>query len=366
MLHDIVVKNLLADTAELPTTRVPLGGLLALSAAAFLTVVLQTMPAAILPEISSGMAVSESAAGQLITIYAAGSIVGAIPIMSATMGWPRRRLLASALSGFVLTTLVVAMSESFTLTLVARFITGLFAGVVWGMAAGYASGITPEKHRGRGITIALSGAPIALAIGTPVGALLSGLAGWRSTFIVLTVLAVVVLVWVLAVLPDFPSQPKGQRTSAWTAVKRPGVAPIIVASIFFVIGHYLLYPYSSSPLGSFRMTGQVSGVLLAFGVSALIALCIIGTLVDRYLRLLMLLSIVLFAVSMSLFASVSGPTVFVYVADVAWGLAFGGAGSALPPEGPDGCGRSGGWTLRNRFSSRESMWVSLSGARSAG
>ena len=53
---------------------------------------LETLPAGILPAMSHDLGVTE-AAGQTVTVYAIGSIAGAIPIIRATMGWPRRRLL---------------------------------------------------------------------------------------------------------------------------------------------------------------------------------------------------------------------------------------------------------------------------------
>ncbi|MFD3655698.1 hypothetical protein [Streptomyces sp. NPDC058620] len=46
------------------------------------------MPAGILPAISGDLGVSESAAGQTVTVFALGSIAGAIPLISATIGWP--------------------------------------------------------------------------------------------------------------------------------------------------------------------------------------------------------------------------------------------------------------------------------------
>lgn len=70
-----------------PPHHLPLWSLLALTASGFLTIMLETMPAGILPEMSQGLGVSESVAGQFVSIYAIGSIIGAIPIISATMGW---------------------------------------------------------------------------------------------------------------------------------------------------------------------------------------------------------------------------------------------------------------------------------------
>ncbi|GAA4811123.1 MFS transporter [Streptomyces ziwulingensis] len=121
-----------------PADRLPPGGLPALAGAGFLTVMLETMPAGILPAISSDLGVPESAAGQTVTVYALGSIAGAIPLIGATRRWPRRRLPLLAVAGYVVTSVVTGLSSDFTLTLVAPFTAGVFAGTLWALIGGYA------------------------------------------------------------------------------------------------------------------------------------------------------------------------------------------------------------------------------------
>ncbi|MGF9566533.1 MFS transporter [Neorhizobium sp. JUb45] len=51
--------------------RLPVGGLLALAMAGFITLMTEVMPAGLLPHISAGLKIDESMAGQLVTAYAA-------------------------------------------------------------------------------------------------------------------------------------------------------------------------------------------------------------------------------------------------------------------------------------------------------
>jgi predicted MFS family arabinose efflux permease len=309
--------------------RLPLWSLLALTASGFLTIMLETMPAGILPEISQGLGVSESAAGQFVSVYAIGSIVGALPIISSTMGWSRRRLLVGALIGYVATSLVVAASSSFVLTLGARFVAGVFAGVVWGIIAGIAGRLVSADQRGRGLTIALAGTPIALAIGTPAGTLLAGLIGWRFTFVAMAVLAAVLIGWVLAVLPVLPGQDKGERTPVRRVFTLPGLIPVLITAVLYVTAHNILYTYIASFLAPVNMGDAVSAVLMVFGVASLLSLAITGALIDRHLRTLMIISAALFAVAMLALGFLAGSPVAVYASAAAWGLAFGGAASLL-------------------------------------
>jgi predicted MFS family arabinose efflux permease len=321
-------------TQSLPTAaptrqRLPLGSLLALTASGFLTIMLETMPAGILPEMSRGLGVTESAAGQFVSVYAIGSIVGAIPIISTTMGWPRRHLLVSALTGYVVTSLVVAASSSFALTLGARFIAGMFAGVLWGIIGGVAGRLVSEGQRGRGLTIALAGTPIALAVGTPAGTLMAGVVGWRLTFVAMAVLAAAVIVWVLSVLPAMPGQEKGERTPIRRVFTLPGLVPVLVTAVLYVTAHNLLYTYIAPFLAPVGLSGAVSAVLLAFGVASLVSLAVTGALIDRHLRTLMIASAALFAAAMLVLGFLAQSPIAVFASAIAWGLAFGGAASLL-------------------------------------
>ncbi|MFF5004959.1 MFS transporter [Streptomyces phaeochromogenes] len=309
--------------------RLPLAGLLALAAGGFVTIMLETMPAGILPAISGGLGVSEAAAGQTVTVFAIGSIAGAIPLISATIGWPRRRLLLLALAGYVITSIVTGLSGSFALTLAARFVAGVFAGAFWGLTAGYARRMVEPHQVGRAVTVALAGTPVALAIGTPAGTLLAGLIGWRGTFGVMALLAALVIVWVRAAVPDFPGQAKGEGTSVGRVFAIPGVLPGVAVILFYVMAHNVLYTYIASFLAPVGMGDSVSAVLLVFGVASLISIWITGIHIDRHLRRLMITSTALFALSVLALGLLADLPAAVFISAALWGLAFGGAASLM-------------------------------------
>jgi predicted MFS family arabinose efflux permease len=309
--------------------RLPLGGLLALAAAGFITILLETLPAGILPAMSRDLGVSESAVGQTVTLFALGSIAGAIPIISATISWPRRRLLVTAIAGYVVTTLLTAVSESFTFTLAIRFLAGVFAGVLWGMLAAYAQRMVAQKDQGRAITIALAGTPVALSIGTPAGTLLAGLIGWRHTFGVLAALSVLLIIWILVAVPNFAGQQKGQRTPVGRVFTIPGVLPIVLVTLLYVMAHNVLYTYIASFLAPLGLGDSVSAVLLVFGAASLVSIWITGVFIDRLLRPLLIISCALFATAVLAFGLFGGIPAVVFIGTALWGLAFGGAASLL-------------------------------------
>lgn len=66
--------------------RLPLAPLLAFAMTGFIAILTETLPAGLLPAISEGLGVSQVMAGQLVSIYALGSLLAAIPLTVLTSG----------------------------------------------------------------------------------------------------------------------------------------------------------------------------------------------------------------------------------------------------------------------------------------
>ncbi|ROO07902.1 MFS transporter [Pseudomonas fluorescens] len=309
--------------------RLPLAALLALATAGFITVMTEAMPAGLLPQMSSGLNVSQALIGQLVTLYAIGSILAAIPLTIATRGWRRRPLLLSAIGGFAIANSITALSEWYWLTLIARFIAGVFAGLLWALLAGYASRMVAPHLQGRAITVAMLGAPLALSLGIPAGTLLGTLVGWRLSFAIMTALTVVLVIWVRWQVPDFAGERVGKRMPLRQVFTLPGVRSVLLVTLTYVVAHNLLYTYIAPFLQPSGLDASVDRVLLVFGLASVLSLWIVGSLIDRWLRELVLISAGLFllsAIALGLWRE--SPSV-VYIATAVWGLAFGAMPSLL-------------------------------------
>ncbi|OSM96951.1 MFS transporter [Lonsdalea populi] len=305
--------------------RLPLASLLALAMAAFITILTEALPAGLLPQMAQGLAISEAWVGQTVTIYAIGSLVAAIPLTAATQGVRRRPLLLAAIAGFVVANTVTTFSGSYALTMVARFLAGVSAGLLWTLLAGYAARMVPEHQKGRAIAVAMVGTPLALSLGVPAGTFLGNWVGWRTCFGIMSGLALVLMVWVRIKLPDFAGQAAGKRLSLGHVFTVPGVRLVLFVVLAFVLAHNILYTYIALFLAAAGMVERTDLVLLVFGVTSLLGIWIVGVLLERHLRALTLASTVVFGLS-ALALGVAGDVPFVvYAAVAAWGLAFGGA-----------------------------------------
>lgn len=305
--------------------RLPLGNLLALAMAGFITLMTEVMPAGLLPQISAGLGIAESMAGQLVTAYAAGSLITAIPLMVLTQTMPRRKLLLAALIGFVIVNALTAVSDHYGLTLLARFLAGMFGGVVWALLVGYAARLAPPHLAGRAIAMTGIGAPLAFSLGVPAGTFLGTLLGWRLSFGAMSALALVLIVWVLATLPDFPGQQRGKHLSVRQVLVVPGLRPILFTMFAFVVAHNILYTYIAPFLVPSGLAQRVDVVLLNFGLAGILGLWIVGVLIDRHLRQMVLVSLFAFGgVSLGLGLAHTAPAI-IFVAVAVWGVIVGGA-----------------------------------------
>ncbi|MDQ0504169.1 MFS transporter [Xanthobacter agilis] len=292
--------------------------------AGFITILTEALPAGLLPQIGTSLRVSEALAGQLVTLYAIGSLAAAIPLTSATRGMRRRPLLLLAISGFAVANMTTALSDSYGLTLVARFLAGVSAGLLWALIAGYAARMVPEGSKGRAIAVAMIGTPLALSLGIPAGTYLGALIGWRASFGVMSGLTLILIAWVTMKVPDFPGQTEDKRLPLTRVFALPGIRPVLFVTLTFVLAHNILYTYIAPLLGSAGGATRTDLALLVFGIAALAGIWIVGILIDRHLRDLTLISIALFGLA-ALALGIAGhaPTIVLSAAGL-WGLAFGG------------------------------------------
>ncbi|MEN2978220.1 MFS transporter [Tistrella bauzanensis] len=315
-----------ASAAPHANERLPWPGLLALAAAGFITVLTEALPAGLLPQIGAGLGVSEALAGQLVTVYAAGSLIAAIPLATATRGWRRRPLLLLAIGGFAIANTVTALSPSYTITLVARFLAGVSAGLLWALLAGHAGRMVPDRMKGRAIAVAMAGIPLALALGVPAGTTLGAISGWRAGFGVMTGLSLILIPWVLWQVPDFPGEAPGRRLPARRIIALPGLAAVLAATLATVLAHNILYTYIAPFLTPAGLGHRVDQVLLVFGLAAVAGIWLTGLAVDRHLRRLVRLAILGFALA-TILLGIAGPLGqpgLIWAGVILWGLAFGG------------------------------------------
>ena len=251
-----------------------------------------------------------------------------MPAASLTQGWRRRRVLLLALLIFFVCNSFTAVSSDYRLTLLARFGSGVAAGLAWGLLAGYARRLVPPEQQGRALAVAMLGAPLALSLGVPLGTWLGGLLGWRWAFGLLSLTALLLVGWVLHSVPDFPGQPAGRRLRLLGVLRTPGVRPVLLVIVAWVL------PF----LAKVGLGASVDLALLVFGSAAVAGIWLVGALVDRHLRRMVLASLALFAVAALALCLGARWSWLAFAGLALWGLTFGGAATLLQTASADAAG----------------------------
>ncbi|PJK23044.1 MFS transporter [Mycolicibacterium goodii] len=325
--------------------RASLPGLLALAGASGLAVTTEMLPIGLLPQIADALRVSTSVSGLLVGLYAVMVAALAVPLTVATSRLARKPLLMATVAGYAVCNGVVAAAPGFAAVAVGRAVGGITHALFFSLVIGYAPRLVSGGQVGRALAVAGSGASLGLVLGAPSLTSLGTAAGWRTPFVVLTVLSVITLLVLSRVLPAVEYE---HVIAEPQAGGRGRLAAVAASNALVFLGHFTVYTYISViVLTNGAHPTMVGPILLICGACGLLGLWYAGRGLDRDPRrtTMILLGALMLAVA-SLGAP--WPALWVVLALIAvWSTAFGGVPSiyqycavhaaAVPPE------RAGAW-----------------------
>ncbi|MGI4733699.1 MAG: MFS transporter [Janthinobacterium lividum] len=238
------------------------------------------LPVSLLTPMAHDLRVTEGVAGQAISITAVVAMVASLLITVLTKGFDRRWVLLSFSVLQVLSNALVALAPNFLVLTVGRVLLGLAIGGFWAMSAAVAMRLVPEKDVPKALSTIFGAVSVATVVAAPLGSYLGGLLGWRTVFELAAGLGVLALGWQALTLPTMaPDQPAGLRTLLHL-LKRPRVAPGMLATLFVFMGYATFFTYLRPFLET--VTGvsvnTLSTILLGFGLANLM-----GTVLARHL-----------------------------------------------------------------------------------
>lgn len=306
--------------------KLPIKALFALFLSGFVSLLTEALPAGLLPEMSQTLHISPSLAGQTVSIYALATAIGAIPLSNLTATWSRKTVLQTALIVVFSADILTVLSSNFLLTMMIRFIAGLGTALIWPLLGGFAAAISPENQAGKATAFALAGNPVGLALGIPLGTFLGKFASWQFVFLITGILILLTIIWNFFFLPNVSGQKKKQQSKIFTTLKIPGFKPILFALITYMIAHNIVYTYITDELSSLHLSNQTSSILFAFGISSVLSVIFVGSLIDKHVRKLTLSSATGLALAM-LLLTFFHQVFIIYLAAIVWGFVFGSSAS---------------------------------------
>ncbi|MFS8197543.1 MFS transporter [Streptomyces sp. CWNU-52B] len=260
--------------------------LLALAVVAFGIGTTEFATMGLLPQIADGVGVSVPQAGNLVSAYALGVVVGAPVLTGIGARIPHKRLLLLLTGLFVVGNAASALAPDFGLLFAARFLSGLPHGALFGVGAVVASRLVAPERAARAVSKVFLGLTVANIVGVPASTALGQQLGWRSAYWAVAVIGLVALV---ALARFVPHQPRGQHSGIGHELRAMGNKQVVIGLATAVVGFggfFAVYSYLVPMLTNLTGISDASTtlVLALYGVGMTAGTLLAGPLTDRALR----------------------------------------------------------------------------------
>lgn len=240
--------------------------------------------AGLLPQLGASLGVSVGTAGQAVTAYALGVVIGGPLVAIATARLPRKGLAAGLMVLFAVGSAISAWAPTFALLLAGRVVSSLSHAAFLAVALVMAAQVVPADRVGRAIAAVASGFTVATLLGVPLGSLLGEWAGWRAPFVVLTVSALATAALLVVMLPKQPAPSTSIREELRVVTRRPVLLSIATTAVGFA-GVATVFTYIAPALTALSgfSAPVVSALLFVYGVGSFAGNLAAGRLTDRSL-----------------------------------------------------------------------------------
>ncbi|GAA2678202.1 MULTISPECIES: MFS transporter [Actinosynnema] len=270
----------------------------------FALVTSELQVAGMMPEMARGLEVSVPDIGYLISLYALAMAVGGPILTAALLKLPKRTALMVLFGVFVAGEALAALAADYWLVLVARLITGAVSGAFFGVAIAIAVEISRPEMTGRAVSVVLSGLMAGTVLGLPVASWVGPEFGWRASFWGVAVLALVVGVITAGAVPKLEGDGATSVRGEFAVFKNWALWAVYSTSTLVIGATYAAFSYFTPILSEVTgfSGGQVTGLLVAYGIATIVGNTAVGRLADRHAIPTIAFGLVSLTVLLSVFA----------------------------------------------------------------
>jgi DHA1 family inner membrane transport protein len=239
----------------------------------------------LLPAFAPDLGIDAPTAGHVISAYALGVVVGApvIAVLAATMA--RRTLLVGLMVLFALGNILSALAPNYHGMLLFRFLAGLPHGAYFGVAALVAASLVPRERRTQAVSRVILGLTLATVAGVPLANVIGQLVGWRWSFGLVAVLALLTAVSVRILAPLGRPAAGASALRELGALRRGQVWLTLAIGAIGFGGLFSVYTYLASTLieVTHAAPAAIPLVLAVFGLGLTVGNLVCAWAADRAL-----------------------------------------------------------------------------------
>lgn len=277
----------------------------------------------ILDIVSSGLGVSVSKAGELITIYSLVFAISSPVLLTLTAKVERKRLALITLSLFFVGNLVAFLSPNFLVLFLSRIISAACGSLLVVLCVTIGSSIVKEEFRARAIGIIFMGISGSLVLGVPAGLIVGNHFGWRSPFLFIAILTLISMIGVYFFLGKIEPKPVISLGKQLNTLKNSKILFAQLTSVLFLTGHLTLYAYLTPFLKSTLHLDAtwVSFFYFIFGISAVFGGGLGGFMADKWGSKKSILTIVvIFCLVMFILPKVTFSIILFVIVMMVWSM----------------------------------------------
>lgn len=222
--------------------------ILALAVGAFAIGTSEFVSMGLQPEMAKSSGVDIPTAGQYISAYAMGVVVGAPVLAVATAKFPRKYVLIALMLFYAFSNIASACVTSFHALVGLRFMSGLPHGIYFGVAAIAASSMVEMKNRPKAVGAVMLGLTIATVIGAPFATWLGQQVGWQMAFVMVGSIGLLCAILVFFFLPSLPTALGTSPLTELGALKQKQVWFMLAMVAVGTAGLFAVFSYIKSTL----------------------------------------------------------------------------------------------------------------------
>jgi predicted MFS family arabinose efflux permease len=300
--------------------------ILSVAIGAFALVTSEFLPVGVLNDVAKDLAISSGQAGLMVTLPGITAALAAVLLSVGIGAMDRRKLLIFLTLVMVLANFTAAFANDLNTLLFGRILLGVGIGGFWATAIALSARLAP---RGVGVAkasaIIMGGVTLATVVGVPLGTWLSGLFGWRMTFLITAVLGIPVLFMQVFSLPVLNPKKAISFSDLPALLFIPKARVGMIAVLLIGLAHFAAFTYIA-PFFKYSsgFNGQtISSLLLLYGCAGVLGNIFAGFAANRSVRNTFLLVGAMIGASIFLLPQLGIHLSGAIVLTAIWGFAFG-------------------------------------------
>lgn len=277
-----------------------------LGATIFSLVTSEFMVAGMMQPLATAFDVSLTLVGYLISVYAAGMVVGGpiLTIVLLKLRIPNKQALLGLLVVYGVFQAIAATATSYDVLLIARLVTGVVGAACFGAALAICAEVVAVHMRAKAISIVLAGLMLATVFGVPIATLVEQYANWRASFFLVVVLTMTCAALIGWLVPTVKDVPLSSVSDEFASFKNPHLWAAYASSALIIGATLAAFSYFVPVLTdvSGLPVSVIPWLLVMYGVANVLGNIVVGRYADKHTIGIMVAGLLILAITLSLFA----------------------------------------------------------------